>query len=151
MGPPGADGTVALVKAIRRFTVRTVLPAALAPLGELALNLRWSWHVDSQELFRSLDPAAWDEAERDPVRLLGALGPDRLAALAEDGDVVRRVQEAADDLHAYLTEDRWYQHLQREAGTPRRRRPPHDRLLLARVRHHRGAAAVLRRARHPGR
>ena len=28
-----ADGTVALVKAIRRFSVRTVLPAALAPLG----------------------------------------------------------------------------------------------------------------------
>ena len=104
------------MKAIRRFTVRTVLPAALAPLGELALNLRWSWHVGSQELFRSLDPAAWAEAERDPVRLLGALGPDRLAALAEDGDVVRRVQEAADNLHTYLSEDRWYQHLQRDAG-----------------------------------
>jgi starch phosphorylase len=106
---------VALVKAIRRFTVHTVLPAALAPLGELALNLRWSWHVGSQELFRSLYPAAWDETDQDPVRLLGALGPDRLAALAEDGDVVRRVQEAADDLHAYLSEDRWYQKLQREA------------------------------------
>jgi glycogen phosphorylase len=105
------------VKAIRRFTVRTVLPAALAPLGELALNLRWSWHVESQELFRSLDHRAWVEADRDPVRLLGALGPDRLAALAEDGDVVRRVQEAADNLHAYLSEDRWYQHLQREAGS----------------------------------
>jgi starch phosphorylase len=104
------------VKAIRRFTVRTVLPAALAPLGELALNLRWSWNAASQELFRSLDPAAWDEAERDPVRLLGALGPDRLAALAEDADVVRRVQEAADGLHTYLSEDRWYQHLQRDAG-----------------------------------
>jgi starch phosphorylase len=103
------------VKAIRRFTVRTVLPAALAPLGELALNLRWSWHVGSQDLFRSLDPRAWDEAEKDPVRLLGALGPDRLAALAEDGEVVRRVQEASDNLHAYLSEDRWYQRLQREA------------------------------------
>jgi starch phosphorylase len=104
------------VKAIRRFTVRTVLPAVLAPLGELALNLRWSWHTPSQDLFRSLDPALWDEADRDPVQLLAALGPDRLASLAEDGDVVRRVEEAAADLQAYLTEDRWYQNLQREAG-----------------------------------
>ncbi len=35
-------------------------------------------------------------------------------------------------------------------GGPRRR-PGRDRLLLARVRHHRGAAAVLRRPRHPRR
>jgi starch phosphorylase len=104
------------VKAIRRFTVRTVLPTALAPLGELALNLRWSWHTPSQALFRSLDAAAWDEVEHDPVRLLAALGPDRLAALAEDQDVVRRVQAAAQDLQAYLTGDRWYQQLQRDSA-----------------------------------
>jgi starch phosphorylase len=108
------------VKAIRRFTVRTVLPAALAPLGELALNLRWSWHTPSQDLFASLDRGVWDRVEHDPVRLLGALGPDRLAGLAEDEDVVRRVQRATEDLHAYVSEDRWYQHLQREsaAGGP---------------------------------
>ncbi|MGZ4590022.1 MAG: alpha-glucan family phosphorylase [Actinomycetes bacterium] len=104
------------MKAIRRFTVRTVLPAALAPLGELALNLRWSWHTPSQDLFRSLDPAVWAEVEHDPVRLLAALGPDRLAALADDGVVVRRVQAAAEDLHAYLSGDRWYQHLQRDTA-----------------------------------
>jgi len=39
------------VKAIRRFTVRTVLPEALAPLGELALNLRWCWDTATQQLF----------------------------------------------------------------------------------------------------
>ena len=43
---------------------------------------------------RSLDPAAVGRGRtRDPVRLLGALGPERLAALAEDRDVVRRVQD----------------------------------------------------------
>jgi len=103
------------VKAIRRFTVRTVLPPALAPLGEIALNLRWSWHQPAQDLFRSLDPATWERVRHDPVRLLGALGPDRLAALAEDEDVVRQVQEARADLQAYLDGDHWYQHLQREA------------------------------------
>jgi glycogen phosphorylase len=125
VNPPRApDGTVARVKAIRRFTVRTVLPAALASLGELALNLRWSWHPESQDLFRSLDPAAWDAAEHDPVRLLAALGPDRLAALAEDEVVVRRVRAAAEDLEAYLSGDRWYQLLQRDTAAQPERAVP---------------------------
>ncbi|WP_373412833.1 DUF3417 domain-containing protein, partial [Streptomyces sp. NRRL B-24572] len=32
------------MKAIRRFTVRPVLPDTLRPLADLAHNLRWSWH-----------------------------------------------------------------------------------------------------------
>jgi starch phosphorylase len=99
------------VKAIRRFTVRTVLPDALAPLGELALNLRWCWDTATQQLFTGLDPALWTEVGGDPVQLLGALGPERLQALAADPDVVRRVRVAADDLQAYLEGDHWYQRL----------------------------------------
>ncbi len=99
------------MRAIRRFTVRTVLPAELAPLGELALNLRWSWHPDSQELFRSVDPVTWDAVGQDPVALLGALSPELLASLAQDRRFVRRVRDAADDLSAYLSGDRWYQRL----------------------------------------
>ena len=45
------------MRAIRRFTVRPVLPAALAPLGDLARNLRWSWHPPTQDLFAAVDPA----------------------------------------------------------------------------------------------
>jgi starch phosphorylase len=107
------------VKAIRRFTVRTVLPGPLQPLGEIALNLRWSWHPPTKELFESLDPALWRQVGADPVALLGALGPDRLAALAEDDDVVRRVAEAGSDLRSYLEDDHWYQRLaagQAESG-----------------------------------
>ena len=96
------------MKAIRRFTVRTVLPPALAPLGELALNLRWSWDTPTQRLFQGLDPALWDEVGGDPVQLLGALGPERLAALSSDPAVVGRVAAVADDLRGYLEGDRWY-------------------------------------------
>ena len=55
------------VRAIRRFTVRPVLPEALQPLAELAGNLRWSWHPETQDLFESVDPAAWQAAGHDPV------------------------------------------------------------------------------------
>ena len=105
-------GIVSPVRAIRRFTVRTALPAPLAPLGELALNLRWCWHVESQDLFRSLDPAIWDEVGHDPLALLAALPPDRLASLADDRRLVRRVQDVADDLEEYIRGDRWYQGLE---------------------------------------
>ncbi len=103
------------VKAIRRFTVRTVLPPQLQPLGELSLNLRWSWHVETQELFRSIDPRAWEAVGHDPVALLGALPPQRLSALAEDDSFVTRVRAAAADLRAYLTGKRWYQRLDESA------------------------------------
>jgi starch phosphorylase len=97
------------VRAIRRFTVRTVLPAPLAALGELALNLRWSWHPPTRDLFFGIDEGRWAAAAGDPVRLLGMLTPEELAGLAADDEFVARVREAADDLHQYLSTPRWYQ------------------------------------------
>ncbi len=97
------------MRAIRRFTVRTVLPEPLGALDELALNLRWSWHAPTRELFASIDPRRWDEVHGDPVRLLGSLTPERLEELAADADFVARVQGLAADLSTYLSEPRWYQ------------------------------------------
>ncbi|MEW2519095.1 glycosyltransferase family 1 protein [Actinacidiphila alni] len=97
------------MKAIRRFTVRTVLPEPLRPLGELAQNLRWSWHPETRELFQSVDPAGWRAAQGDPVRLLGAVSKERLAALAEDRRFLRRLTAAAEELTDYTTNPRWYQ------------------------------------------
>lgn len=97
------------VKAIRRFSVRPVLPEPLRPLSELARNLRWSWHPETRELFQAVDPEGWRAAAGDPLRLLGAVPATRLAALAEDRRFRRRLAAAADDLHDYLTGRRWYQ------------------------------------------
>ncbi|MHC5904126.1 alpha-glucan family phosphorylase [Streptomyces sp. S6] len=96
------------MKAIRRFTVRPVLPDALRPLTELARNLRWSWHPATRELFREVDPVRWD-AVGDPVRLLGAVPPQRLAELAEDTGFLERLAAAGADLDAYTGGARWYQ------------------------------------------
>jgi starch phosphorylase len=104
------------VKAIRRFTVRPVLPDALAALDELAANLRWSWHQPTIDLFREVDETAW-LASTDPVGLLGAVSPARLAELAADADFVGRAEALRDDLRAYLAEPRWYQTL--DGAAPR--------------------------------
>jgi starch phosphorylase len=97
------------VRAIRRFTVRPVLPEALASLGVLAGNLRWSWHPPTQDVFEAVDPEIWQKCGHDPVRLLGAVGASRLEELARDGAFLERLEAARADLDAYLTEDQWYQ------------------------------------------
>ncbi|MCG6498584.1 alpha-glucan family phosphorylase [Kitasatospora sp. A2-31] len=104
------------MKAIRRFTVRTVLPEQLQPLHELALNLRWSWHPETRDLFRSVDPEVWAATGEDPVRLLGEVPAARLAALAADRRFLRRLGDLADDLREYLAGPRWYQTAERAAG-----------------------------------
>ncbi|HEY5320314.1 MAG TPA: alpha-glucan family phosphorylase, partial [Galbitalea sp.] len=100
------------MKAIRRFTVRTVLPEALASLEELAINLRWSWHHPTRRLFASISPTIWDETGHDPVALLGAVEPSRLRELADDEVFVNRANSLRDELHYYLSEPRWYQGLE---------------------------------------
>ncbi len=102
---------VRTVRAIRRFTVRIVLPEPIEALAELASNLRWSWHPPTLELFASLSPERWEAARRDPIALLGAFSPEELEAFAADAQFVARVEAAAADLQAYLSEPRWYQSL----------------------------------------
>jgi starch phosphorylase len=97
------------VKAIRRFSVRPVYPESLRPLQELALNLRWSWHLETRELLKSVDPEGWAASDGDPVRMLSTVSADRLAALQTDRGFRRRLALAVGDLRDYLTDPRWYQ------------------------------------------
>jgi starch phosphorylase len=97
------------VKAIRRFSVRTVLPEPIAALGELASNLRWSWHAPTRDLFSGIDPKRWNTVRKDPVAMLSALSANELKALASDQAFVARVHAAEQDLATYLSKPRWYQ------------------------------------------
>jgi starch phosphorylase len=96
------------VKAIRRFTVRVTLPEPLAALLGLMLNLRWSWHAPTAELFASIDPDAWQAAGGDPIAMLSAVPPERMTALAGDPDFLARLHEAERGLRDYMSGPRWY-------------------------------------------
>ncbi len=97
------------MRAIRRFTVRVTLPGPLAPLHDLMLNLRWSWHPPTVALLRSIDPAAWEASGGDPVAMLSSLRPGQLAALASNPDFLQRLEETQRDLRDYQAGSRWYQ------------------------------------------
>ncbi|MDR0344693.1 MAG: alpha-glucan family phosphorylase [Nocardiopsaceae bacterium] len=101
------------MRAIRRFTIRATLPDPLAPLGELMLNLRWSWHAGTRDLFAAMDPQDREELARDPSALLGEVQPGHLAQLAADQDFLGRLGSESAALHEYLSGPRWYQ-----AGEP---------------------------------
>jgi starch phosphorylase len=104
------------VRAIRRFTVRPVLPDVLKPLGDLAVNLRWSWHADTRDLFASVDPELWETAGHDPAKLLAEVSVERLQKLSSDKKFLKRLQFALADLSEYMTGDLWYQSY--AAGNP---------------------------------
>ncbi|MGI8722525.1 MAG: alpha-glucan family phosphorylase [Geodermatophilaceae bacterium] len=105
------------MKALRRLTVRAALPQELRPLSELVMNLRWSWHAPTRELFEQVDPKVWQDCNGDPVRLLGQVSSQRLAALATDTAFLERLHSTSEDLHGYLGQPRWYQSVSQEAGT----------------------------------
>jgi glycogen phosphorylase len=99
------------VKAIRRFTVRTVLPEPLLVLEELAANLWWSWNARATSVFRDIDPELWRTTGHDPITLLGEVDAARLNELAANAEFVATALAARDELRAYLSEPRWYQSL----------------------------------------
>ncbi|RSM76566.1 DUF3417 domain-containing protein [Amycolatopsis sp. WAC 01375] len=96
------------MRAVRRFTVRASLPESLSGLGDLATNLRWTWHPPTRDLFASMDAELFNRV-RDPLRMLTALPPARLDELAVDDAFLAHAREAVADLDRYLAEPRWYQ------------------------------------------
>jgi len=105
------------MKALRSFTVRPKLPETLAPLHELAMNLRWSWDDRTRDLFRWVDPDQWEVTGHDPVRLLGLVRRERLEQLAKDPAFTTFLTEVHGDLRRYLESDRWFQ---KRSGSPLR-------------------------------
>ena len=69
-------------------------PTPWPALAILAGNLRWSWHPETQDVFASIDPTLWADVNHDPVRLLGAVGRERLDELAGDEDFLGRLRAA---------------------------------------------------------
>ncbi|MDP9418847.1 MAG: alpha-glucan family phosphorylase [Actinomycetota bacterium] len=97
------------MKALHSFTVRPRLPDALAGLEDLATNLRWAWDERTRDVFRWVDPDAWELGGHDPVRLLGAVGRDRLAHLEADAGFCSFLGEVHDALRRYCERPRWFQ------------------------------------------
>jgi len=80
------------------------------------MNLRWSWDDRTQDLFRWVEPGAWEATGHDPIRLLGMVDHRRLDALAADRAFLSFMAEVHDDLRRDLEADRWFQARQGPSG-----------------------------------
>jgi glycogen phosphorylase len=69
-------------------TSRPDPPHGLDALTELALNLRWSWNHQADELWRRLDPALW-ALTQDPGAVLQGAAGDRVSKALADPDFSR--------------------------------------------------------------
>lgn len=75
--------------------VSVQLPESLIQLEELAYNMWFSWNEEAQKLFRSVNPAKWEDVFHNPVRMLQETSPEAFAELAAD--------EAFMELYAQVT------------------------------------------------
>src|SRR5918999_2488155 len=97
------------MKALRSFAVRASLPDALQGLLTIAMNLRWTWVPQAVDLFRWVDPDGLERSGHDPVRMIGAVSPERFEELASDGPFMSFLSGLEEDFSNYLQEPRWYQ------------------------------------------
>jgi starch phosphorylase len=72
-------------------------------LDRLARNFRWVWDRPTQEVFESVDGAAWQRGH-DPLALLRSVPPDRWAQLDADPTFARRLAAAEAGLAGYLAD-----------------------------------------------
>jgi glycogen phosphorylase len=97
-----------VLQKVHQFSVHPRIPARLAGLEELALNLRWTWDVRAYKVFQHLDAEMLEKCGRNPVLLLRRISMDRLEHAATDSAFLTHLDEALDNLHRYLREPGWF-------------------------------------------
>src|ERR1035438_778388 len=90
------------------FQVSPTLPARLEALNKLSLDLRWTWHHPTRDVFESLDPDLWEEMIRNPRLVLGRISQRRLAELASDEAFLAELDRAAASLTEYMSGKGWF-------------------------------------------
>src|SRR3954462_5765164 len=68
----------------------TRLPEPLGVLARLAYNYRWAWDPDGPAIYRDIDPDRWDRVAENPVPLLPEAATERLAAAAQNAELLAR-------------------------------------------------------------
>ncbi|MBS1705981.1 MAG: alpha-glucan family phosphorylase [Armatimonadetes bacterium] len=96
------------LKYAHSFEVVSELPEALQPLRKLAMNFRWTWHHETQQLFSEVDPQLWTAVEHNPLELINRLSAERKEKLAQDEVFLVKLQLCERDLDEYLTGENWF-------------------------------------------
>jgi starch phosphorylase len=78
-------------------------------LAELALDLRWSWNHDADEIWQQLDPAQW-ELTHNPWGILQTVSRDRIQSMSTDPIFRKRVEKLVQAQRQAASAPAWFQH-----------------------------------------
>ena len=107
------------MRPVHTFVAVPSLPAPLAGLRGLALNLHWAWDHDTIELFRRLDSVLWETTGHNPVLMLGTIDQERLEAAASDAGLLAHLERVSQALEAYTSNEfTWFQRTYDTAEAP---------------------------------
>ncbi|MEK8129609.1 alpha-glucan family phosphorylase [Paenibacillus filicis] len=84
------------------------LPAAIARLSDLALNLWFSWNGSAQALFADIDAELWLQTRHNPVELLTKVSEDTLERLAADESFLNRYEAVLRQFDEYMGAGTWF-------------------------------------------
>jgi len=86
----------------KRILVRSAVPEQLENLQKLSRNIWWSWNVEAQALFASINAEMWEKSQHNPVSLLEMLSLQQYRALAADKKFNTRLQQVYSAFEAYM-------------------------------------------------
>ncbi len=87
---------------LKEINVKSHLPESLNKLEEIAQNIWWAWDSNAKSLFRQIDREAWIEASSNPVLLLNILNYEKLVAMGQDAEFIKKVDVVYESFRAYL-------------------------------------------------
>ncbi len=83
------------------------LPDALAPLQDLALDLRWTWNHEADAFWEHVDPELWHRT-KSPWIVLQHISVDRLQELAANDRFLKELSELLANRRSYLDQPAWF-------------------------------------------
>ncbi len=91
---------------VSHYLPRT-LPEPLAGLTTLALDLRWSWHHSTDNLWQTVDPDLWEQT-RNPWLILENISDGRLERLAMDAGLLEALRQQLDAREQHFQSEAWF-------------------------------------------
>jgi starch phosphorylase len=86
------------MKPIHLCNISPSLPEKLHDLLKIAYNLRWSWNIETIDLFRRQDNDLWEETNHNPVKILGSIKQEKLERALEDDAFMAHLERVSQNL-----------------------------------------------------
>jgi len=85
-----------------KITATSELPDNLKKLKEIALNLWWSWNVDSLKLYKMIDPDLWIKVKNNPVKFIQDVSHKKLSEAVNNQEFMDKYYQIANKFDDYM-------------------------------------------------